>query len=465
LFAAVLLWGCLTRVEPRRGAALAALALAPVPATAYEGLRTYDPLAWCGLIAVVAATYGLVGGAAAHLAARAWHDAPRPARAIPWLLAWAWLDTLATHGPPAVRILPVTPGYALVGGPFVALAALAGPVGLGAAWGILGCGLHGAMRVVAGHALPGDRRWLAAATALAVLSAALHLWAGTIPLDDARSVAITQRATTPDDPPRWRDVRRAAPIGATAPDTDAVLAAWTALAGTAGAADLHVWPEAALGSALAVDPAPLRARASELGAAVLAGAYRRGPDGSWRNAVVLADGHAARFVVDKHRLVPRYEAWLAPGVGELWPAHAAGWRIGVLVCWESLDMPTLLTRARANVDVLVVVANDAWAADTVTPWWHAQAGRLAAWAAGRPVIVASHDGPSMVWTHDGRKAATAPPGVAVLRTDLAAPRRGRTPYVALGGLGLVCLLGAVTAVAVVVYARSGRTAARGTLPP
>jgi apolipoprotein N-acyltransferase len=466
LLAAGLLWGCLTRVAPRRGAAVATLALTPVPATAYEGLRTYDPVMWCALVVVVAATYGLVGGAAAHLAARAWPSAPLPARGIPWLLAWAWLDLLVTHGPSAARVLPVTPGYALIGGPFVALAALAGPMGLGIAWGVIGCAASGAVRAAAGSALPGDRWWLTAAAALVALSAALHVWAIAAPLDDARTVAITQRPAPESDTPRWREARDGTPLdAATATDAATLLAAWTALAATAGAADLHVWPEAALGSTLAADPAPLRAHAATLDAAVLAGAYRRGLDGSWRNAVVLADESAARFVLDKHRLVPRYEAWLAPGVGELWPVLAAGWRLGVLVCWESLDIPTLLARAGGGVDVLVVVVNDAWAADTVTPWWHARAGRLAAWASGRPVIVASYDGPSMVWTHDGQLAGIAPRGVAVLRTDLAAPRRGRTPYAAMGGLGLALLLALATASAHVGYARSGRAMDRGTLPP
>jgi predicted amidohydrolase len=149
------------------------------------------------------------------------------------------------------------------------------------------------------------------------------------------------------------------------------------------AADLHVWPEAALGTALVGGPEPLARVARELGSPVLAGAFRLADDGTWRNAVALADPRGATFAVDKRMLVPGYEAWLTPGVGERWPLRAAGWRIGVLVCWESLFLDAAAERVRDGADLLAVVAHDGWAAGTGTPVV-ARAGGAAPRLRGRP---------------------------------------------------------------------------------
>jgi apolipoprotein N-acyltransferase len=179
--------------------------------------------------------------------------------------------------------------------------------------------------------------------------------------------------------------------------------------------------------------------ALDLDAAVVAGAFRRTHEGAWRNAAALADRHGALFAVDKRRLVPGYEDWLTPGIGERWPLRAAGWRLGVLICWESLFLDEALDRVRRGVDVLLVLAHDGWANGTATPWWHARAGRLVAWAVGRPVVVASHDGPSMAWSFDGRALAETGPGPGALRVEVAAPVGWRTPYVGLGPRGLAAI--------------------------
>jgi apolipoprotein N-acyltransferase len=172
---------------------------------------------------------------------------------------------------------------------------------------------------------------------------------------------------------------------------------------------------------------------------------------------VLADPHQALFAVDKRWLVPGYEDWLTPGIGERWPLRTAGWRLGVLICWESLFLDEAIDRARRGADVLVVLAHDGWANGTGTPWWHARAGRLVAWSAGRPVVVASHDGPSMVWAHDGRLLAAAEPGPAGLVARVAAPIGWRTPYVWLGSAGLAAVW---VAVVVAWIAASWRAAPR-----
>jgi apolipoprotein N-acyltransferase len=205
--------------------------------------------------------------------------------------------------------------------------------------------------------------------------------------------------------------------------------------------DLHVWPESALGYVAPEALPGLADAARALGAPVLAGGYRPDADGGWRNSVALATDEAATWVLDKRHLVPRYEAWLTAGVGERWPARAAGLRWGVLVCWESLHLGAALDRARA-ADVLVVLTHDGWAGATATPWWHARSGRLLAWSTGRPVVVASHDGPSMAWSHDGRLLATALGGDAGLTVALAAPSAWTTPYARLGPRGVASVVAA-----------------------
>ncbi len=418
-----LLWPRLVRARGWRAAALAAMALLPVPATGYEGLRVHDPPAWWAVSSAVAVGYGAVGAGAAGVAVRLWPAAPLAWRPLAWMAAWSALDLLVSHARPWAVPVPVTVGYALVGGPFVALAALAGPTALGMAWGVLGVASAGLGRGSFG--LPGARAWWPAAAALALVAVGLQVAAGMTAMGPSRVVAVLQ---IPEGDAPGRD--RLAAFAAGAADLPA---------------DLHVWPEAALARELADDASPLHAVALELDAAVVAGAFRRDHDGAWRNAAALADRHGALFAVDKRRLVPGYEDWLAHGIGERWPLRAAGWRLGVLICWESLFLDEAIDRVRRGADVLLVLAHDGWANGTGTPWWHARAGRLVAWSVGRPVVVASHDGPSMAWGFEGRALAEAAPGPGALRVEVAAPVGWRTPYVGLGPRGLAAIWGAAVA--------------------
>jgi apolipoprotein N-acyltransferase len=433
-----LLWPRLVRARTWRAASLAAIALLPVPAIGYEGLRVYDPPAWWAVSAAVAVAYAALGAASAGLAVRSWPAAPLAWRPLPWIAAWSALDLVVSHAQPWPLPFPVTVGYALVGGPLVALAALAGPTGLGVAWGVLGVAAAAFGRGAFG--LPGARAWWPAAAAAVLVAAALQGAAGVAPTAPSRSVAVLQ---IPDGE---------------APGLDRLSAF---AAGSAPLrADLHVWPEAALAKELADDASPLLAVARELDAAVLAGAFRRTPDGVWRNAAALADRHGVVFAFDKRRLIPGYEDWLTPGIGERWPLLAAGWRLGVLICWESLFLDEAIDRVRRGADVLLVLAHDGWANGTGTPWWHARAGRLVAWSVGRPVVVASHDGPSMVWGHDGRSLAQAEAGPDVLLVDVSVPVGWRTPYVWLGSLGLALVWCAALVAGIAASQRASQRAAR-----
>jgi apolipoprotein N-acyltransferase len=450
VWAGGLLWPVLARAPAGRAALWAAAALLPVPAIGYEGLRVHDPVAWWAVAALVAGGYGLIGGAVAALGARTWPSAPLAWRPLPWVVAWFGLDLLLTHARAGPLPFPVTPGHALVGAPYAALAAIAGPAGPGLAWAVLGCAAAGVVPRGGGLGRGGAVPWLWAAGLLTAMSLGLQAWVDAVALGEPRTVGLVQLPGAVERPAE----------DAAAPDPADVdrLAAYVTVAATLPA-DLHVWPEAALRGALLAGPEPLARAARQLDAPVIAGAFRRAEDGSWRNAVAMADGRGAAFVADKRWLVPVYEGWLTAGVGERWPLRAVGWRIGVLVCWESLFYDTAADRVRAGADLVAVLAHDGWATGTSTPWWHARAARLVAYAVGRPVVFAAHDGPSMVWGHDGRLLAVADAGPERLAVELAAPLAWRTPYVAIGGGGLAAAW-LIALVATVLLAR--RAAPRAT---
>lgn len=450
LVGAGLAWPTLVRAPPWRGAGIAAVVLAPVPASAFEGLRILEPGLWVLASVSWALAYATAGALAVATVGRGVGPAVRPAF---WGLGWATLDAAVVVAGTSLPLLPVTPGYLLLDGPLVAWAAVAGPVALGAAWVAGGAfvaaawgGFGAPGRGTPGRgsfgrrSLPrGSRRWGLAIGIVALGAVALPLAADAAPLGAPRRVAVAH------------GVGDAAALAATRTDPEvgpALLGELVERAST-WVADLHVWPETALGFVSEDARAPLAAASGALGAPLLAGAYRTDGAGGWRNAAVLASPTGTAWAIDKAYLVPRFEAWLTPGVGERWPVWAAGWRWGVLVCWESLHLAQ--GRARAHdADALLVLAHDGWAGATATPWWHARSGRLLAWATGKPVVVASHDGPSMAWSFAGRLVAEAPVGSPGMVASLARPIAWTTPYARIGPRGVagsVALAWVVAAVA------------------
>ncbi len=432
---AALVWPDLARGSGPRPAATAALLLAPVPASAFEGLRVHDPAAWAAVAVGWSVAYGAVGALGGRVVGRTFAPSARP---VGWAAAWAALDAAVVHGAPFVSALPVTPGYLLLDGPLVAWAAVGGPVALGVAWALLGAALAavvGRFGVAPGGTAAGAA-W--GAVALALVGGA-HAWSAAAtraPTVPSRTVAVAH------------GVGGEAALAATRTDPDAaagIVAALLERARASPAVDLHVWPESALGYVAPEGLPGLVEVARALGAPVLAGGYRPDADGGWRNSVVFATTAAATWAVDKRHLVPRYEAWLTAGVGERWPVRVAGRRWGVLLCWESLHLGAALERARA-ADVLLVLTHDGWAGATATPWWHARSGRLLAWSTGKPVVVASHDGPSMAWSHDGRLLGSAAGTEVGLAVALDPPERWTTPYARFGPRGVAAAVAAAWAV-------------------
>ncbi|MFN2322857.1 MAG: nitrilase-related carbon-nitrogen hydrolase [Trueperaceae bacterium] len=451
LVGAALVWPDLVRGSGPRAAATAALLLVPVPASAFEGLRVHDPGAWAAAAVVWSAAYGAVGALGGWVVGRVWARAVRP---VGWAAAWAALDAAVVHGVPFLATVPVVPGYLLLDGPLVAWAAVGGPVALGVAWVVLGAALAGVVGGF-GAAQGGAAARVAWGAAALALAGGAHAWtfaAGRTPTFPSLTVAVAH------------GVGDEAALAATRTDPDAatgIVAALVERAPASTAVDLHVWPESALGYVAPEALGGFADVARTLGAPVLAGGYRRDAEGGWRNSVVLATTAVATWVLDKRHLVPRYEAWLTAGVGERWPVRVAGRRWGVLVCWESLHLGAALERAR-SADVLLVLTHDGWAGATVTPWWHARSGRVLAWSTGRPVVFASHDGPSMAWSHDGRLLGLAAGTELGLTMALEPPSNWTTPYARFGprGVGSVVVATWALLLGTVLARRASAAAAR-----
>jgi apolipoprotein N-acyltransferase len=457
ILAAACFWQALTLARTAARATFAiAIVLLPVPAVALDGLRNTHPLLWLLAVAVVAGGYAVVGVVLAALlqAARArLQPATRPVvvrrnpnatplqppfSAMALTLACAAVDQLLMHARPIHIPFPVTPGYALLASPLAPLAAIAGPAALTSAWLTLGLAAHSLTR----WRTQGQQAllWGLAVAALLALAWLLARQAAHAPTQNAAgapagplSLTLTQRASDEIDDP---------------------IDAWMATTLRADT-QLHVWPENAVGTRIDSHPQALRGAARQLGAPLLAGATQRNPLGATapqvptgqgateppRNVAVFSDAFTVRTTHEKRWLVPHYEAWLTPGRGEVRPLVVDGWRVAVVVCWESLFFDEVRARVRGGADVLVVLAHSAWARGTLTPVMHARAAKLLAHTFGRPVVHVSSGGPSRVSAHDGSTVAHLHPGELSQRVTLTVPPQVQTPYARYGPLGVLALWG------------------------
>ncbi len=180
------------------------------------------------------------------------------------------------------------------------------------------------------------------------------------------------------------------------------------------------------------------------------------PDGRWERPyhklVLLPFGE----YVPLERWLP-WLRWLSPntrGAGSLTAGQrlgvyqVAGWRFGVLICFED-TLPWLSRRyvAEEDVDFLVNLTNDGWFGRTVQHEVHLATSLFRAVECGRPLARAVNTGISAVVDAYGRLVAVAGGDVAkgvwcelVLRTTIPVVRR-QTPYVRwVGDWPGVCLM-------------------------
>ncbi|NNC24137.1 apolipoprotein N-acyltransferase [Salinisphaera sp. USBA-960] len=150
-------------------------------------------------------------------------------------------------------------------------------------------------------------------------------------------------------------------------------------------------------------------------------------------------------------IVPMRFGGLAFGPAQQAPIEAHGVDIGLSICFEDV-FPREIARSLPQAGVLVNVTNDAWFAGTIGPAQHLQIARVRALESGRPMLRAANTGISAIIGYAGRARQTTPQfQVATLDSPNVQPRKGATPYVALGNEpawwtgGTVVLIGLIGA--------------------
>lgn len=194
-----------------------------------------------------------------------------------------------------------------------------------------------------------------------------------------------------------------------------------------GAADrgrLVVWPEASL-------PRPWRVgraapRGLPAGEDVLFGAAFEQGD-TVRNGILLWQDEVLTIVQEKRHLVPWVERGVVRGVVQP-PVSWGGVRIASALCFEVLFSESMRSRAAMGAEVLVVLANDAYAGRGTVPGLHVRAARMRATENGLPVVFVQATGPSAVIDRYGRVVASTRHGlVEMLDVDVVVEGHG-TPY-------------------------------------
>ncbi len=260
---------------------------------------------------------------------------------------------------------------------------------------------------------------------------------------------------------------------------DRIEARYRALTGDALGQDLVVWPEAAVPDLYADARErflrPLAAELREAGTDLLFGVLvRDAADGRYYNALARLDDPPDFYY--KRRLVPfgEYipaESWLGaaltlleipfssftPGPARPPPLMAAGHPVAPAICYEVAfgdALRVFLPRAR----FLVAVSNNAWFGDSGAAEQMQQMARMRAREFSRWVLSATNDGVTAVVDHHGRTVARLPRFRAGVLEAAVEPRRGETPYAALGDAPVVVL-------AVLVLGLGGIAARRGVRAP
>lgn len=333
------------------------------------------------------------------------------------------------------------PALGQVDAPFVAVAALGGPLALVAVAGAVGVALA---EVAAG------RRRTAAALALVVVvttSAGVAATAVTEPVGPPVRVAVVQgggprgipavAADPADVLRRHLDVSRRIPPGL----------------------DLVVWPEGAVDVSASIgttrEGARLAGLAQATDATLIAGVTEEVGDRAFRNAAVAW--------APTGRLVGRYEKVHRVPFGEYVPGRALLSRvvdlslvprdaipgdgtgvlatplgpIGVAISFEVFFPERVRSAVGAGGQIVVVPTNAASFTTDEVPSQEVAAARLRAIETGRHVIQAAPTGYSAIVAADGTVRSRTDLGSPQLLTGDVELRQGATPYVKLGDLPVV----------------------------
>lgn len=426
-------------------------------------------IAWAALVFAQTLFYAAFGALAALAGRRgAW------LRVLAWPLLYAGVELARARYPLGGFAWGLLGTSQHAGGPLLPLARLGGVIAITVALVAVNALLAEAVA---------DRRRRRALPALAV-AAAIGVAPAALPLGAVAGAGSLDVAVVQGNVPRgvFTDLRR----GRGGPEDEVIIDNHLRLTRTLAAQppDLVVWPENALDRDPFNDPVAHDAVAEALrltGAPLLVGAIVDGPDPKHfynSNLYFEPDGAlAGRY--DKLHLVPfgEYVPWSwarrvvpaleqvptdgIPGRVPVVFDHAAGVRIGAVICFES-SYPWLVRRfVRAGAEILVVSTNNATFGRSPLARQHLALSRLRAVETGRPVVHAAISGISAVIRPDGRivrEAGLFLPAVVRERVQAAT---GRTPYVAYGdwidaGYGIGAAIAAVAACALAVRRRAPR---------
>lgn len=242
---------------------------------------------------------------------------------------------------------------------------------------------------------------------------------------------------------------------------DGIIARYLDLSRRAGAADLIVWPEAAVPGYFDRVAPQLVPRIGRLARArdadFIVGAVERDPGtGAHYNSVYALGNAEGRY--RKRHLVPfgEYLPWpglfgwiidylhipmsdFRAGAAAQPPLEAAGHAIGISVCYEDAFGEEVIDALPAAT-VLVNVSEDSWFGDSLAPHQRIQMARLRTLESRRPMLRAANTGPSVIIDHRGNVLARSPQFTPYVLSGTVQPMSGMTPYARFGNVPAVSLM-------------------------
>ena len=384
-----------------------------------------------------------------------------------------WLMSRLSRGEPW-QLLLVAPaawvlvewlrGWALTGFPWMALgygqidSAFAGWAPVLGVYGVSFMLVLSTAAVVVASMTPAPRARLAAVAAVFLpwlAGGALSLVEWTEPAGRAVRTSIVQAGVSQDQ--KWnRDNLR--------PIMEHYHSATLSVADS----EIVLWPEVAipaLDDQVASFIERVASDARNSGQTVLFGilerSYERSVDGRIFNSVMLV-GTEERQVYRKRHLVPFGEYFPVPPSVREWMkmqnlphsdlaagedvqpllTAANGVQFGVAICYE--DAYGAEQRyALPAAGILINVSNDAWFGDSIAPHQHLEIARMRSLEFGRPSVRSTNTGISAFIGAEGELLQTGAQFEPVLMTMDVQPRRGATPYAAVGNWPIIGLCVAI----------------------
>jgi apolipoprotein N-acyltransferase len=225
-------------------------------------------------------------------------------------------------------------------------------------------------------------------------------------------------------------------------------------------ADLIVWPESAIPTALPFSSAYFQQIHQMLlleKSALIAGVPVQASQDTYYNAL-MAYGQA-QGAYYKHHLVPfgeyvPFEKWLRGVIAffdlpmssfvsastSLPPLIAQGFQVAPSVCYE-IAYPLTMRHQALNSHLVVTVSNDAWFGNSIGPYQHLQIAQVRALELGRYVLRATNTGITAVIDPRGKIQSTLPSFTQDILRDKILTYSGLTPWMQYGPWSLWLFLG------------------------